>query len=105
MARNRSPGLDWVFDMKQNDQSGSGSNSVRLRPLCFAAYRAESARATSALKSGDLFPRNPATPKLAVTVMVLSPKVNFLVSNFLRIHASPPSCVLSANCAWDVHPV
>jgi hypothetical protein len=53
----------------------SGSNSIRLRPLCLAAYRAVSAWVTRAFKSGGLVPRNPATPKLAVAVMVLFPKV------------------------------
>ena len=39
-------------------------------------------------KSGGLVPRNPATPKLAVTVRVLVSKVNFLASNCLRIRST-----------------
>ncbi len=50
-------------------------NSSRLRPSCFAEYKAKSALLTKRLKSGALVPWKPKIPKLEVPSRLRAPDV------------------------------
>jgi hypothetical protein len=81
-----------------NDHNDHLGDRLTFLPLLFARYEAASARARSALNSGDWNPLKPLTPKLAVTVALAFPNRNSCSSRCFRMRSMATSARSRSTC-------